>query len=67
MIGEKALGKKNDQRMKNLFFSVFIFCIKFTKASKIVPYYFQVIRNLFKLLSSLNDNATFVKEFVPMI
>jgi hypothetical protein len=53
--------------MKNLFFSVFIFCIKFTKASKIVPYYFQVIRNLFKLLSSLNDNATFVKEFVPMI
>jgi hypothetical protein len=30
MIGEKALSKKNDQRMKNLFFSVFIFCIKFT-------------------------------------
>ena len=30
MIGEKALGRKNDLRMKNLFFSVFIFCIKFT-------------------------------------
>lgn len=77
MIGEKALSKKNDQRMKNLFFSVFIFCIKFTsklnvtnsfiEATKIVPYYFQVIRNLFKLLSSLNDNNTFVKEFLPMI
>ncbi len=30
MIGEKALSKKNELRMKNLFFSVFIFCIKFT-------------------------------------
>lgn len=29
-IGEQALSRKNDLRMKNLFFSVFIFCIKFT-------------------------------------
>jgi hypothetical protein len=30
LIGERALSKKNDARMKNLFFSVFIFCIKYT-------------------------------------
>ena len=30
LIGEKALSKKNDLKMKNLFFSVFIFCIKYT-------------------------------------
>ena len=29
-IGEKALSKRNDQKMKNLFFSVFVFCIKYT-------------------------------------
>ena len=29
-IGEKALSKRNDQRMKNLFFSVFVYCIKYT-------------------------------------
>lgn len=76
-IGEKALSKKNDLRMKNLFFSVFIFCIKFTsksishlnliEATKIVPYYFTVIRHLFKNLNNLQDNSNFVKEFIPMI
>lgn len=37
------------------------------EASKIVPYYFQVIRNLFKILNNINDNSNFVKEFLPMI
>ncbi len=64
--------------MKNLFFSVFVFCIKYTSkltlnlnpfigASNIVPYYYAVIRNLFKSLCNLADNSNFMKEFIPMI
>jgi hypothetical protein len=36
-------------------------------ANEIVPYYFQIIRNLFKDLCNFNDNTNFVKEFIPMI
>jgi transformation/transcription domain-associated protein len=37
------------------------------EASKIIPYYFQVVRSLFKCLNNITDNSNFVKEFVPMI
>ena len=82
MIGEKALSKKGDPRMKNLFFSVFIFCIKYTsmveffsvmfifvslESSKIIPYYYGVIRNLIKILNTLQDNTNILKELMPMI
>eukprot|EP00347_Sterkiella_histriomuscorum_P010775 403374964 len=68
-IGSKALSKRNDLRMKNLFFSVFVFCVKCTKSSRIIPYYYSVIRNLFKELNltTINDNSNFVKEFIPLM
>jgi hypothetical protein len=39
----------------------------FIEASQIVPYYFSIIRSLFKVLCNLTDNSNFVKEFIPMI
>jgi hypothetical protein len=35
IIAEKALSRKNDQRMKHLFFSIFIYCIKYTSKTHI--------------------------------
>ena len=34
IIAEKALSRKNDQRMKHLFFSIFIYCIKYTSKTQ---------------------------------
>jgi len=65
-IGEKALSKVNDNRMKNLFFAIFVFCVKYAKTSQIVPYYFVMIKNMFKVLQSMND-TNFKQEFIPMI
>ena len=32
-----------------------------------MPYYFAVIRNLFKVLHNMNDSSNFIKEFLPMV
>ena len=42
-------------------------CFKLLGTSDIVPYFFWIIRNLFKELCNLSDVNTFVKEFIPTI
>ena len=88
-IGQRALARRNDLRMKNLFQAVFVYCIKYTskynsaknafliyfiESSQIVPYYYSVIRDLFKELNmtistenSAQSGSNSAKEFIPLI
>jgi len=66
-IVERALGRINNTRLKHQFFSLFIYCINYTKNFEIIPNYFSIIRSLFKSLANLPEKNTFLKEFIPLI
>ena len=67
LIGEQALRRPNDIRMKHVFFSVFVFCIKQAKEGELVPdHYYVIIIRLFRDLCT-PEHEGLVKEFLPMI
>lgn len=61
--------KNNAQKAvkcKHMLFSVFIFCIKHMQYSEVIHHYLQIMRNMFKSVSTIGD-ANLLKDFLPMI
>ena len=66
-VGEQALRRPNDIRMKHVFFSVFVFCVKQAREGELVPdHYYVIIIRLFRDLCT-PEHEGLVKEFLPMI
>lgn len=66
-VGRQALLRPNDIRMKHVFFSVFVFCVKQAREGQLVPdHYYVIIIALFRDLCS-PEHEGLVKEFLPMI
>ena len=66
-VGRQALLRPTDIRMKHVFFSVFVFCVKQAREGQLVPdHYYVIIIALFRDLCS-PEHEGLVREFLPMI